>query len=136
MQDQRYLRRLVPLALAAMGSQALLVVLSPTIVAVAHRFGTSVGVIGQARSVTAAVALAALLGAHAAARVVTPQPSGALRTLFAARSARRWIGAELAAYAAWSSLLTFAGAFLIEHLGVHEAEAGWLLAIGAAAFFV
>jgi predicted MFS family arabinose efflux permease len=107
------------------------IVVSPLAGAVTHWLSWR-----AAQAVPATVALAALLGAHAAARVVTPQPSGALRTLFAARSARRWIGAELVAYAAWSSLLTFAGAFLIEHLGVHEAEAGWLLAIGAAAFFV
>jgi predicted MFS family arabinose efflux permease len=51
--------RLAPLVLATMASQALLVVLSPTIVAIAAELGASVGVIGQARSVTAGVAIAA-----------------------------------------------------------------------------
>ena len=37
------------------------------------------------------------------------------------------------AYGAWTALLTFVGAFFIERLGVPEAAAGWLLAMGAAA---
>jgi predicted MFS family arabinose efflux permease len=51
--------RLAPLVLATMASQALLVVLAPTIVAIAAELGASVGVIGQARSITAGVAIAA-----------------------------------------------------------------------------
>ena len=62
-------------------------------------------------------------------------PPGQLRTLLAERSARRWIGAELIAYGAWTSLLTFVGAFFIERLGVGEAAVGWLLASGAATYF-
>jgi MFS transporter, YNFM family, putative membrane transport protein len=37
------------------------------------------------------------------------------------------------AYGAWTSLLTFVGAFFIESFGVPEAAAGWLLASGATA---
>jgi predicted MFS family arabinose efflux permease len=48
--------RLAPLVLATMASQALLVVLSPTIVAVGADLGASVAAVGQARTVTAAVA--------------------------------------------------------------------------------
>ena len=48
---------LIPLALATMASQALLVVLSPTIVAIGADLGASVSAVGQARSVTAVVAI-------------------------------------------------------------------------------
>ena len=58
-----------------------------------------------------------------------------MRALVGVVSARRWIGAELLAYGAWTALLTFIGAFLIGRLGVREAAAGWLLAGGAAAYF-
>jgi predicted MFS family arabinose efflux permease len=51
--------RLVPLVLATMASQALLVVLAPIMVAVATDLGTSVGAVGQARSVTAVLAMVA-----------------------------------------------------------------------------
>src|SRR5215211_7799177 len=49
---------LAPLMLATMTSQALLVTLSPTIVAIAADLGASVGAVGQARSITAVVAIA------------------------------------------------------------------------------
>ena len=56
--DKREWARLAPLALATMASQALLVVLGPIMVAVGADLGASVGAIGQARSVTAVVAIA------------------------------------------------------------------------------
>jgi len=88
-----------------------------------------------AEAVPGAIALAALLASRAAA----PAPGGriapGMRTLLSAVSARRWIGAELIAYGAWTALLTFIGAFFIERLGVREAAAGLLLASGAAAYF-
>lgn len=88
-----------------------------------------------AQIVPALIALAALVMSRAA---VSP-PRGAavqrLRTLFAERSARRWIGAELLAYGAWTSLLTFIGAYFVDSLGVGEATVGWLLASGATAYF-
>jgi predicted MFS family arabinose efflux permease len=56
--DSRDWVRLAPLALATMASQALLVVLGPIMVAVGADLGASVGAIGQARSVTAVVAIA------------------------------------------------------------------------------
>lgn len=250
MTDSRERPRLAPLVLATMASQALLVVLSPTIVAIAADMDASVGAVGQARSITATVAIAAsvaiagridgigvprLLGGGAAlgvaacagvaaapgfglflaahvvvglafacllsagfagvaafprerrawaighvaganglawivvnpvvgvvtdalswraaqavpaavalaallvARSASPAPSGPaarLRSLFAERSTRRWIGSELIAYGAWTALLTFVGAFFIERLGVREAVVGWLLAAGAAAYFL
>jgi predicted MFS family arabinose efflux permease len=55
-------RRLLPLVLATMTSQALLVVLAPTLVGVGQDFGVSVGVVGQSRSVLAGAAIAASLG--------------------------------------------------------------------------
>lgn len=54
-------RRLVPLALATMSSQALLVVLAPTIVEVGREFGASIGAVGQARSTLAGAAIASSL---------------------------------------------------------------------------
>ncbi len=88
-----------------------------------------------AQAVPAAIALAAMLAAPAAAPVPSGPAVPRLRTLFSQRSARRWIGAELVAYGAWSALLTFVGAFFIETLAVREAMVGWLLAGGAAAHF-
>jgi predicted MFS family arabinose efflux permease len=89
-----------------------------------------------AHAVPGVIALAALLASRAAA----PAPGGPaaprVRALVGVVSARRWIGAELIAYGAWTALLTFIGAFLIGRLGVREAAAGWLLASGAAAYFV
>jgi len=52
---------LAPLVLATMASQALLVVLSPTIVAIGDDLDASVGAVGQARTITAVVAIAASL---------------------------------------------------------------------------
>jgi predicted MFS family arabinose efflux permease len=55
-------RRLFPLVLATMASQALLVVLAPTIVGVGQEFGAPVGAVGQARSVLAGAAIATSFG--------------------------------------------------------------------------
>jgi predicted MFS family arabinose efflux permease len=87
-----------------------------------------------AQVVPAAIALTALIAPRAATSTATAPP-GQLRTLLAERSARRWIGAEMIAYGAWTALLTFVGAFFIERLGVGEAAVGWLLASGAATYF-
>src|SRR5262245_21958036 len=51
--------RLAPLMLATMASQALIVVLAPTIVAVGADLGTSVSAAGQARTVSAGAAILA-----------------------------------------------------------------------------
>lgn len=51
--------RLAPLVLAAGSSQALLAVLGPTVVAIADQFNVSVGVVAQARTITAATAVVA-----------------------------------------------------------------------------
>lgn len=243
-------RMLAPLVLATMASQAMIVVLSPTIVATAAELGTSVPAIGQARSVTAVVSVLASVGigvwasrlplrrvlaagaalavvasavvatattvpAFLAAHVVVGLaqalllssgfagvaafpgsrrgwatgyvasaqalawvvvnpgaaalterltwrlahliPAGiALAALLASRmahplppagvadhwaplrlpGARRWIGAEATGFAAWTALLTFSGAFFIEHTGAGVALTGWLLAAGAFAYFL
>lgn len=93
-----------------------------------------------AATVPAAIAIAALLAAPGVAPVARPaeRPAGAgsLRLVLAAASARRWTSAELLAYGAWTALLTFAGAFFIDQLGVGEGAVGWALASGAAAYFV
>ena len=54
-------RRLLPLVLSTMASQALLVVLAPTIVEAGREFGASVGAVGQARSALAGAAIASSL---------------------------------------------------------------------------
>jgi predicted MFS family arabinose efflux permease len=54
---QRRFAPIVPLILAAMASQGLLVVLAPTIVDVGRSFDASVGAVGQARSIAAAAAI-------------------------------------------------------------------------------
>lgn len=234
-----------------MASQALLVVLAPTITAIGDDFDTSVAAVGQARSVTAAVAIATslfiaarigvlgvrrlivvgaslellacaavglapnlwlFLGAHvlvalafacllsaafagvvafppeerawavgyvaganaltwvvvnpevgaltqwvswraaeivpavlavatvALVRFADPIPASrrpmSLRLLASDVSTRRWLGSEAVAFASWTALLTFVGAFFIDELGVGEAAAGWLLALGAGAYVV
>lgn len=87
-----------------------------------------------AQAVPAAIAMATLIAPPAATSASVASP-GQVRTLLAERSARRWIGAELVAYGAWTALLTFVGAFFIQHLGVGEGAVGWLLASGAATYF-
>lgn len=87
-----------------------------------------------AEAIPATIAAAALLTARYAARVPgRPAPVGMLAPLRDA-SARRWIGAEVAGFAAWTSLLTFAGAFFVQRVDVRESTMGWFLAAGAAAY--
>ncbi|HJS94945.1 MAG TPA: MFS transporter [Solirubrobacteraceae bacterium] len=238
--------KLAPLVLATMASQALLVALSTTIVAIGRDLGASVGAVGQARSVAAGVAILASLaivgridavgvrrllgagsglaivacaavalapslavflavhvlvglafacllsagfagvaafaperrpwaigyvaGANALAWIVVnpiagavtewvswrvaqvvpagiavaalattrtarlaPSTAPSIAALLRERSARRWLGAEVIAFGAWTAVLTFVGAFFIERLGAGQAAAGWMLAAGAAA---
>jgi predicted MFS family arabinose efflux permease len=89
-----------------------------------------------AEAVPALLALAALFAARSASAVPGAQVLPRLRALLGEASARRWVGAEAIAYAAWTALLTFVGAFFIERHGVRESAVGWLLAAGAAAYFV
>lgn len=86
-----------------------------------------------AEVVPAGIAVAALLAAPAAHLAPDRSAAAGLTTVLGERSARLWLGAEVVAYGAWTALLTFVGAFFIERLGVPEAAAGWLLAMGAAA---
>jgi MFS transporter, YNFM family, putative membrane transport protein len=88
-----------------------------------------------AEVVPAAIAVAALAAARTATSSSNRSSVPGLRALFKQRSARRWIGAELIAYGAWTSLLTFVGAFFVEKVAVQESTVGWLLAAGAAAHF-
>lgn len=89
-----------------------------------------------ALAVPALLAVATLLAARTAVSTSESTPALPLRALLSDRYARRWIGAELLAFGCWTSLLTFAGAFFIERTAAGEATAGWLLAAGAAAYFV
>ena len=88
-----------------------------------------------AEAVPAAIAFAALLTVRRAAPVPEGAAAPRLRGVLADASARRWIGAELIAYGAWTGLLTFIGAFFIDTFDVRAGAAGWLLAAGAAAYF-
>ena len=89
-----------------------------------------------AEAIPTVVALAAMVAARAANSSSSAPAAAQLRTLVAHRSARRWLVAEVAAYGAWAALLTFVGAFFVERLHVGEGLVGWLLAFGAASFFV
>jgi predicted MFS family arabinose efflux permease len=89
-----------------------------------------------AEAIPAVVALAAIAAARAAGSSSTAPATAQLRTLFAHPSARRWVVAEVAAYGAWAALLTFVGAFFVDRLRVSEGLVGWLLACGAASFFL
>lgn len=59
-----------------------------------------------------------------------------MRGVLADPSVRRWIFAEMIAFFAWGTQLTFTGAFFIERHRVSESATGVLLALGAAVFFL
>jgi MFS transporter, YNFM family, putative membrane transport protein len=106
------------------------IVVAPAVGLVADRLSWR-----AAQAVPAGVALAALLAARTAASAPGRRAVPRVRIVFAHRSARRWIGAELLAYGAWTALLTFVGAFFVQRVAVGQASLGWLLAAGAAAHF-
>jgi predicted MFS family arabinose efflux permease len=86
-----------------------------------------------AESVPAAAALAAL----AAARwipVGQSRVSASARAVLRDRSARRWAIAESIAYAAWTALLTYVGAYFVARQALGESGAGAILAAGAVAY--
>jgi predicted MFS family arabinose efflux permease len=87
-----------------------------------------------AQAVPAVIALISLVAARRAAPVPSGRTAATLWEPLTVAPARRWIGSEVAAFAAWTSLLTFAGAYFIEQVGVDEGRVGWLLAAGAAAY--
>ena len=86
-----------------------------------------------AEVVPAGIAVAALVATPAVRLAPKRAAAPRLAALLRERSARRWLGAEVIAYGAWTALLTFVGAFFIERVGVPAAAAGWMLATGAAA---
>ncbi len=116
--------RLAPLMLATMASQALLVVLAPTIVAVGADLGASVAAVGQARSITAGIAIAASVA------IASRIDSVAISRLLALGATLAIIGS--ATVAAAPTLTTF----LLAHLLVGIALACLLSAgfAGVAAF--
>ena len=87
-----------------------------------------------AQAVPAAIALTSLVAARQAAPVPSRRTAATLWEPLTVAPARRWIGSEVAAFTAWTSLLTFSGAYFIERVGIDEAMVGWLLAAGAAAY--
>ncbi|WP_134663229.1 MULTISPECIES: MFS transporter [unclassified Amycolatopsis] len=56
--------------------------------------------------------------------------------LLAAKPARMWILAELAAYTAWTATMTFVGPLLIQRGQLSETLAGVCLGLGASMFFI
>ena len=108
---------ILPLALASAAAQTLLMVLTPSIVAVADDLGSSLAVIGQARTVTAGVALVVSLV------LLTVLPVIGLRRVLA--------GGALSALAAAVAVATAAGvlAYLLAHVLVGIAV-GALLSAG------
>jgi DHA1 family inner membrane transport protein len=68
-------------------------------------------------------------GAHEAA-------PGGMRGVARDPAARRWALAEFVAYAAWTTELTYIGAFYVKTYGVEESVVGFLLAIGSIAFLI
>jgi predicted MFS family arabinose efflux permease len=89
-----------------------------------------------AELVPAMLALVTLVLAGSADAIPVSRRPMSLRLLASDVSARRWLGSEAVAFASWTALLTFIGAFFIDELGVGEAAAGVLLALGAAAYVV
>ncbi len=85
-------------------------------------------------AVPGAVVVAALAAAPRASCVACSADAVPLRVVVREASARRWMAAELIAYAGWAGLLTFVGAYFVDGLGLREGVAGWLLAAGAAAY--
>lgn len=87
-----------------------------------------------ALAVPATIAVAALVTAGYATPVPSARPATGLWEPLAVASARHWIASEVAAYTAWTAVLTFSGAFFIERIGVSQSMTGWLLAAGAGAY--
>lgn len=115
--------RVAPLVLATMASQALLVVLAPTIVAIAEEFGTSVGAAGQARSITAAVATAVALA------IIPRADAVGVRPLLAGGSVLGIAGC--AAVAAAPSLPVFLSAHVLIGLGFAALLSGGFAGVAA-----
>ncbi|WP_018350358.1 MFS transporter [Longispora albida] len=87
--------------------------------------------------VPAAAALGALATARHAPAARHTEPSGtSLRALLAIGPARNWLLAELAAYSAWTAVLTFTGPLLVQRDHVPESVTGVALGLGAGAFFL
>lgn len=89
-----------------------------------------------ALAVPAAVAVAAVLTSGAAASARPVLVGASLWEPLRVTPARRWIGSEVTAFAGWTCLLTFAGAFFMEEVGVPQSTVGWVLAAGAAAYLL
>ena len=112
-----------PLVVAAMASQALLVVLGPSIVAIADDLGTSTAIVGQARSITALVAAAAFRGAHGPLMVPLHEGGWSIVTMSAALSVNLVLYGLTAPFAA----------ALMERFGLRRVVSAGLLLIAAGA---
>ncbi|WP_127128689.1 MFS transporter [Georgenia sp. SYP-B2076] len=137
-------RALVPLVLGAMASQALLVVLAPTIVAIGADLGASVATVGRARPVTAAVSITASVAISAradAARVSRLLLAGSAVAACAAVAASRSTTSFLIAHAvvglAFALLLSGAFAGLAAFAPERRAAAtGYVASANAAAWIL
>ena len=107
------------------------IVVNPVAAALTAAFSWRVALVAPAT-----VALAALATSGAAASVPSGHPATTLWESLRFGPARRWVLSEVAAFAAWTCVLTFGGAFFIEVVGVTQSAVGWVLAAGAAAYLV
>ncbi len=112
------------------------VVVAPTVGLVAERLSWRVAELVPGLAVALALLgapwlVAPWLGAPAT-RSGAPTPTAVLRD----PAARRWVVGEAVAYAAWTGVLTFVGAYLAERFAVGETRVGLILATGAGGYAV
>jgi predicted MFS family arabinose efflux permease len=102
-----------------------------------------IGVLSDAFSWRAAFAVPAAAGAVVFVAAGRLDPSGlagasrgGLLSVLRERSARNWALAELIAYAAWTSEITYIASFYITHYGISRSLVGFLLGIGSSVFAI
>jgi MFS transporter, DHA1 family, inner membrane transport protein len=84
--------------------------------------------------VPVAAAVAAALALRRAPSGPSPRPGPGLRSVLGEKRLRRWAAGEVAAYAAWSGVLVYAGALFVESYGASRLAVGVSLGLGAAAY--
>lgn len=142
----RDVRQLLPLALAAAAAQSMLVVLTPSMVAVAADLGVGIAAVGQARTVTAAVALVAavvLLSAVSSLGVRRIAVAGSVLSILAGASVAAatsypvYLLAHVIVGLAVAALLTAGFAGLAAFTGAARSwAAGWVPAAAGASWVV
>jgi len=98
-----------------------------------------IGVVGTvswrlAFAVPVAVAAATAVALRLAPAGRASQAGSGLRPMLSDRALRRWATGELLSYAAWSGVLVYAGALLVESYAASHTAVGVALGAGAAAY--